>query len=353
MWVFMKKNRILVLFLVLSMLLSLISCTHEKKEPYSKSYFEYFDTVCAVYSYADESEESFAENCQIIESLFEKYHKELDIYYEYSGVNNLCTVNKRAGKEAVSVSRELMDFLLYAKEIYALTNGKTNIAMGSVLTIWHDAREASLDAPESAYLPSYDELCAAAEHTSIDAMVLDTENLTVRFSDPCLKLDVGALGKGYVAELAATLLEEKGITSYVLNVGGNLCTIGEKMGGDGWITGITNPDKSSDESFAARIVLRDTSCVTSGNYERYYTVGGVRYHHIINPDTLMPAEYFDSVTVICEDSALADALSTALFCMSYDEGSLLVGTFSGVEVLWIYADGSQDMTDGFEKLVVE
>ena len=91
-------------------------------------------------------------------------------------------------------------------------------------------------------------------------------------------------------------------------------------------------------------MLSDTSCVTSGDYERYFTVDGVRYHHIIDPDTYMPATFFSSVTVIAPDSGLADALSTALFCMSYEEGLALVQEMDNVQVLWILADGTQYRT---------
>ena len=105
---FMKKQGILALFLVFLMLLPLAGCMKPQKEPLTKTYYEYFDTVCALYSYADESEEEFLKNCRMIEEIFEKYNKELDIYYEYSGVNNLCTVNKRAGQESITVKFVLL-----------------------------------------------------------------------------------------------------------------------------------------------------------------------------------------------------------------------------------------------------
>lgn len=349
----MIKTRFFALLLALLCVLQLVACGEVEKEPMVKSYFEYFDTVCTIYSYADESEDEFRENCRSIEEIFEKYDKELDIYYEYSGVNNLCTVNKKAGGGEVKVSPELIDFLVYAKEIYAVTGGKTNIAMGSVLRLWHDARGVAQDEPERAYVPSIEELSAAAEHTNIEDLLLNTGELTVSFADPALKLDVGALGKGYVANLCAKELEEKGITSYVLDVGGNIRAIGTRPNGNGWKTGITNPDKSSSESFSARIWLSDTSCVTSGNYERYFELDGKRYHHIIDPITLMPSEYFASVSIICRDSALADALSTALFCMPYEDGLALVSTLEDVEVLWVYADGTKKMTDGFSEILVK
>ena len=86
--------------------------------------------------------------------------------------------------------------------------------------------------------------------------------------------------------------------------------------------------------------------MTSGVYERYFTVNGVRYHHIIDKDTLFPAAYYDSLTVLCRDSGLADALSTALFCMPYEDSRALADSLEGVEVLWIFPDGEQRCTDG-------
>ncbi|MBQ2739405.1 MAG: FAD:protein FMN transferase, partial [Oscillibacter sp.] len=105
------------------------------------------------------------------------------------------------------------------------------------------------------------------------------------------------------------------------------------------------------EAFAAKVDLQNTSCVTSGNYERFFTVGGTQYHHIIDQDTLFPADHCASITVITEDSGLADALSTALFCMPCDEGMSLLKTFDDVEVLWIFSDGTQRYTEGFTQLL--
>lgn len=346
----MKLKKFICFCLIMSLLLSLLSCknTEDSIKPQSKTLYRYFNTVSTVLSYRGDSEEKFTANCEAVEELLDRWHRMLDIYYEYSGINNLRTLNKNAGKGAVELDSRLIDFLIYAKEMYTLTNGRVNIAFGSVLSLWHNEREAALDNPSEAKLPSVADLTEANKHTDLSSLVIDKENSTAEITDPYMKLDVGALGKGYAAEQAAELLRERGVTSYVLNVGGNIICIGEKPNGDGWLTGITNPDRTS-EDYAAKITLKDISCVTSGDYERYYTVGGKNYHHIIDPDTLMPAEYFSSVTVLCESSALADALSTALFCMSYEDGLDLVNTLDGVEVLWIKSDGEQYKTDGFDR----
>lgn len=347
----MEIKRLLCAVLCAALFLGILtSCAlqnEEEPKTQAESYYEFFNTVSVVLSYKGDSTEEFSDNCKAVSSLLSDYHKLFDIYYEYEGVNNLKTLNKNAGKEPIKVDERLIDFLIYCKEMYTLTGGKTNVAMGSVLKLWHDEREIGLDTPENAKLPSTDALLEANLHTDINALVIDKEAGTVLISDAKVQIDVGAIGKGYAAEKAAELLEERSVTSYVLNIGGNIRAIGEKVTKGGWITGITNPDKESDEPFVCKIEIKDASLVTSGDYERFYTVDGVKYHHIIDTETLMPAEYFSSVSVLVSDSGLADALSTALFCMSYEDG-LALAKKTGAEVIWVRKNGDILMTDGIE-----
>ncbi len=319
----------------------------------TKTYYEYFDTVCHVSSYGNESREEFSDRCAELEAILKKYHRLFDIYREYEGVNNLATVNKNAGSSPVKTDPELMEFLLYAKDIYTLTDGEVNVAMGAVLSLWRECREKAADDPKTATLPSQKALEEAAKHISIDSLVIDEKACTVYISDSQASLDVGALGKGYAAERAAEALSDAGVSSYVLNFGGNIRAVGAKPDGEGWITGITDPDTSSSQAFAARVMLSDTSCVTSGSYERYFTVDGRNYHHIIDKDTLFPSEYFASVSVVTKDSALADALSTALFSMSHEEGLALCQRLGSVEVIWVGHDGSILMTEGINAILVK
>ena len=317
-----------------------------------------FDTVSEIYTYAGDTSEVFDANCEEVWSILAEYHKLFDIYYEYSGINNLCTLNKNAGGDALEVSPKLIDFLKYAKELYVLTDGEMNIMMGAVLSLWHDARESGYQ------IPSNEALAEASKHVSFDNLEIDEENNTVRIKDPNARIDVGALGKGYATEMAAKHLEDKGVTSYVLNIGGNIRLIGTKSTGEGWPTGIKNPDyfnpsnptclyswmhKDSNKDqvcdtcntaqFVKKITISDISCVTSGDYERYITVAGKQYHHIIDKDTLMPAEYFSSVTILTKNSGLADALSTALFCMDYESGREIIENIDGAFAIFVDQKG--------------
>ena len=167
--------------------------------------------------------------------------------------------------------------------------------------------------------------------------------------DSEMSLDVGAIAKGYAVELVASELEKEGVSGYALSVGGNVRCIGEKANGDRWEIGVQNPDLFSSQAYFTKVYLTDQSLVTSGNYQRFYTVAEKQYHHIIDPKTLFPKDEYASVSVIAGHSGLADALSTALFNMSYDEG-LALAEKEGAEVAWVYPDGSVRMTEGFEKL---
>ena len=335
------------MFIIIGQLVVLAGCPSnlnngenptQKVNTWKYTTFSYFDTVSYIYSYKGDTKEVFQQNCTSVMDILGEYHQLFDIYYEYSGINNLCTINKNAGGDPLVVDQKLIDFLKYAKEIYELTSGETNLMLGPVLKLWHDARTAQN------FVPTPEELQDANLHTNINFLEIDDENNTVRISDPNGRIDVGALGKGYATEKAAQYLETIGCTSYVLNIGGNIRIVGSKLDGSGWKTGITNP--TGETSYSLYLNIQDISCVTSGDYERYYTFEGKRYHHIIDKDTLMPADYFSSITILVKDSGLADALSTALFSMSYEDGKKLVDSLEGVEVIWITKDGQVIYTDG-------
>ena len=324
----------------------------QRIEPKGKVYYSYFDTVSYVYDYTGDSAERFDERSAEVSHILSDFHRLFDVYHEYSGMNNLCTLNRNAGGEPLEVDERLIDFLLCAREMYALTEGEMNVMLGAVLRLWHDCREAASNDPAGAAIPDRQALEEAARHTDISLLEIDADRRTVRIADSQAAIDVGALGKGYATEQAARFLEDDGACGYVLNIGGNIRCVGARPDGTGWVTAIRDPDRAA-EDFARRLRIADTSCVTSGVYERYFTVDGVRYHHIIDKDTLFPADYYDSLTVLCRDSGLADALSTALFCLPYEESRRIAESIDGVEVLWIFPDGEQRCTPGVEQITEE
>jgi len=324
-----------------------------KKMRYQAEFLSLFDTVTTIVGYS-ESKQEFTALAEEIKAMLTEYHQLFDIYNNYEGIHNLKTINDNAGKAPVKVDGKLLSMLRFAKKQYYTTNGRMNIAFGSVLSIWHDYRVRGISAPEEAEVPPLELLKRAAEHTNIDNLLIDEKASTVFINDPEMRLDVGAIAKGYAVERVAEILEKRGISSLIISVGGNVRTIGGKPDKKEivpWNIGIKNPDQESPHTELCSITVKDCSVVSSGSYERYYTVDGIRYHHIIDPRTLMPAAYVTNVTIVCRDSGLADALSTAVFNMPYEEGRAFIEKMDGVEALWVTKDGEIRYTDGFGKLL--
>ncbi len=346
-----KRNAILFLLVICLVGSALSSCQGFGLKKYTEHSFSYFDTVTTIIGY-EKKQDAFDTVCNEIFLDLEYYHQLFDIYNEYEGIQNLCTVNqvKNGTHQVVTAEEPILDLLQKAKDLYTLTSGKLNVAMGSVLSIWHTYRERGIEQPDTAALPSDEELLQAAAHTNIEDVILNVDQRTVYLADPHLLLDVGAIAKGYAVEKIAQRMEEKGITGYTINVGGNVRTVGARGDGTAWQVGIENPEQAEEKPYLAMLALNGESLVTSGAYQRFYTVNGERYHHIIDPATRHPSTYFESVSVVCKDSALADALSTALFSMPIEEGLALVDRMDGVAALWLFADGSirtSSQFDGF------
>ena len=318
-----------------------------KLERYEMTFLDVFDTVASITGYA-ESEEEFARQAGLLHAELKRYHEMFDIYHTYEGEDNIKAINDAAGKEAVKVDAEVIDLLKLGKEMYGKTGGKVNIAYGSVLAVWHEYREAGILDPQDAQVPPAELLKERAGHTDISKMVIDEEAGTVFLEDPQRRLDVGSIGKGFAVQRAAEYAKELGMGHVLFCIGGNVCAVGGKADGTPWKVGIEDPGLGVQGGYVQTVGITGQSLVTSGDYQRYYEVGGKRYCHIIDPDTGMPAGDFLSVTVLAEDSGAADALSTALFCMGYEEGLAVVEGMGGVEALWVMEDGGIRCSSGFK-----
>ena len=309
---------------------------------FEASFLTLFDTVTFVKGTA-ESKEAFEEKATLIHDELQRYHQFFDIYNDYEGLNNIKTVNDQAGISPVTVDPEIIALLQDCVRYYEQTGGKTNVAMGSVLRLWHDARNDGIHDPENAALPEMERLEEAAQYTDISGLVIDEANSTVYLSNPNLRLDVGAVAKGWSVQRVA----EKLPSGFLISVGGNVCATGPKFEDTPWVIGIQDP--ASDE-YLHTLYVNDFSVVTSGDYQRAYMVDGKMYHHIIDPETLMPAAYWRSVTVVCPDSGLADAMSTALFLLPLEQGMALAEK-SNVQALWVNAAGEEFMTSRFAEMI--
>ncbi len=333
-------KRIVSLILLVAVLLCgcAISGQTENKQ-YNATFLTLFDTVTTIVGRA-ESEEAFQQTAQEIHDALLRYHQLFDIYNDYEGINNLKTINDNAGIAPVQVDPVIIELLLDCRTYDELTDGKVNVAMGSVLRLWHNAREAAEPA-----LPAPELLQDAAMHCSWDTVIIDEDAGTVYLSDQAQLLDVGAVAKGWAAQRVAESAPE----GLLISVGGNVCATGPKTeDGTAWVVGINDPDGGS--TYLHTLNVTGGAVVTSGDYQRYYVVDGEVYHHIIDPDTLMPSAYWRSVTVICPDSGLADVLSTALFVLPQAEGQALLDEV-GAEAMWVDRDGNFHYSPGFEDYI--
>ncbi|HIT18102.1 MAG TPA: FAD:protein FMN transferase [Candidatus Fimivivens faecavium] len=335
-------------FLLFAALAMLLAGCGKKAERYSVSFFGAFDTMIQLTAYC-ESEAEFDRLSTLAVDSFTRLSRLYDKFQEYEGAVNLCTVNRLAGETPVTVEDELFELIAYGLE-YSKEIPGVNIAMGSVTSIWQEYLHRYQGAEDGEY-PPIGVLTAAAEHTSPEDVILDPVRKTVFFRDPELKLDLGAVAKGYATERIGRELYEMGFHCFCISSGGNIRVFdpAPEKGSHGWSVGVADPGKSpldTDAAPAASLLVRNRSVVTSGDYQRYYIVGGKRVHHIIDPETLFPSGRYRSVTVVCEDSGLADLLSTALYNLSEAEGAKLASRF-GAEAFWIYEGGKTAETDGF------
>lgn len=320
-------------------------------EKHTEKVYEYFDTITTFMGYTKDEEE-FNHYVSVLNEELKRYHQLYNSYDAFEGVNNFRTINENAGKKPVEVDSKIIELIEYSKEMYDLTGGKINIAMGSLLGLWHDAREISVDNPDEARIPEESVLKTASSHKDINAIEIDKEKNTVYISDPDVRIDIGAIGKGYATKIIAKRLEEEGLKHGILSVGGDDVLIGDNPASENsyYKIAIQNPDLEDKENpYSSVVSLRNTSVVTSGDYQRYFMVDGKRYHHIIDPETMYPSTKWRSVSVILDDIAKADTISTYLFILDYEEG-LEFAKKVGAEVLWIDEDYNSFATEGWPEV---
>ena len=307
-----------------------------------------FDTVIQIMGYT-QTQEEFEVYAGMAKERFTELNQLFDRFTLYEGMNNVKTINDNAGIAPVVVDPVMIDLIEFSIDWYHTTDGKVNIAMGPVLDIWHDYMGEYSAQPEDAKLPPMEDLQQGATFANIEDIIIDKEASTIFLKEKGMMIDVGATAKGYATEIVTEELFKAGLESLLVSAGGNVVAKNPPIDDtrDSWNIGIQNPsvDLNDPQSGSVNIVsLNQTAVVTSGDYVRYYMVEDKRIHHLIDPETLMPADHYRSVTVVTEDSGDADALSTALYCMDY-ETSQAFAQEHGLAVMWIMQDGSIAYTD--------
>lgn len=345
-------RKILTTFLAF-LLLASGAYSDGKFKKYTHTFFDTFDTVVILIGYS-ENIENFNRHAKVVEEKFRHYHKIFDAYNGYENINNLYFLNQNAYNAPVKVEKELFELIEYCKNVQPFLQNTVNIALGSVLTLWHNARDISSSHPENAYIPSKKILESASVHTNMDDVVLNDENKTIHFLDQNLKINLGSIAKGYTAELVAKYLESTEMTSFIINAGGNVRTGKKPLDGrNAWGVIVQNPSEAirgNQNAAIETLFLQNLSVVTSGDYQRFFTFENKNYHHLISPQTLYPASHMRSVTIVTKDSGLADLLSTTLFLMDYKTGKNFISLFKNVGVIWVLNDGSIEYTENIKHI---
>lgn len=310
----------------------LVSCA---SKPVDSTRFM-LNTICTVTIYAEENKDKTSEElldevfdiCQKYENMFSRTIEGSDVY----------RVNNSQG-QPVEVSDETIEILETALYFSELSDGAFDITTAPLSIRWDFEGE-------SPSVPPDDEIKELLLKVDYSKIKIDGNNVTLE--PPAEAIDLGAIAKGYIADKMAEYLRENGVTSAIISLGGNIYALGDNAEGNRpFNLGVQDP-KAEDGSILGYLQLSDKSLVTSGDYQRYFTENGKRYHHILDPKTGYPAENgLSSVTIISDSSAVGDALSTACFVLGKDKGLELINSYEGVEAIFIDQDENIFLSDGF------
>ena len=315
----MKKNKTLLLSGVLLFLCT--GCqmqTNSNSQLYEKN-FIYFDTVINLQFYANENGNDLMNHCVEMCSGYENtFSRTLE-------TSELYAINHRT-ENTVTVSDDVAQLISVGLEYYQLSNGKFDITVAPLSDLW-DFKS------EDAVVPDEDAILEALDKVGADQISLSGNTLT--FSSDQVMIDLGALVKGFVADHLKSYLVENGVSSGLLNLGGNVLTIGSRPDGSSWNIGIQKPF-DDQEPIADVVKIKDKTVVSSGIYERYFEQDGTIYHHILDPDTGYPIQNdLWGVSIICDSSLTGDALSTTCMTLGYEEAYKLINSLENTDAEFI------------------
>ena len=299
-----------------------------KSEPIVKSGF-YFDTIISVTLY-DNSKAAQLEHCMELAEMYEHYFSTKIADSDISKIN--ASVNT-----PVTVHDETIELLEKGLYYSKLSSGKFDVTIGKLTSLW-DFQAAQPAVPDSNAIK--------AAVSAIDYKKIEINGNEVMLTDADAALDLGGIAKGFIADKMKEYLVSEGITSGLINLGGNVLTIGRKTDGGSYTIGIQRPFDETGAAIAS-VQIEDQTVVTSGIYERYFEIKGGRYHHILDVDTGYP---FDngliSVSIICHNSVDGDGLSTDCFAMGLEKGMELIESLDNTEAIFITSDHEMHCSSG-------
>jgi FAD:protein FMN transferase len=260
-----------------------------------------------------------------------------NILDRFIATSEVAAINRAAGTSPVTVSAETFDVIRKSLQVGEQTAGAFDITIAPLMRLWNFGGE-------NVSIPGEEELAEARKLVNYQKVQLNAADSSVFLTDTGAQLDLGGIAKGYIVDRAADILIAHGITSASIDGGGDIRVIGSKPGGNPWRIGVRHPRDRRD--IIAIVNLHNQAIVTSGDYERFFMVNDVRYHHILDPATGMPARGVISVTVIAPDAFTADAWSTALFVLGLEAGMKIIEELPEIDAILITDDEEVHISSG-------
>lgn len=247
-----------------------------------------------------------------------------------SASSDVIRINENAGIKPVQVSTDTLNIVQRSLYYAQISGGSFDITIGPIMDLWGFGKN------EEQHVPSDEQIKKTLSLVDYKKVIVNPDNQTVYLQKPGMSLDFGGVAKGYATEEAAKVLRELGVKHALINAGGNVYALGTKPDGSSWRVGIRDP--RNENEILAVLSVKDTSVVTSGDYERYFEEGGVRYSHIIDPSTGKQAASLIQTTVVTESSTDADILNKPLFVLGHKRGMSLAESLPGVGAIFVGAD---------------
>ncbi|MFM7017201.1 FAD:protein FMN transferase [Flavobacterium sp.] len=245
-------------------------------------------------------------------------------------------INRNAGIKPIVVSEELYNLVERAIKIAEITDGAFDISYASMDKIWKF--DGSMKE-----MPSEVAIKESVSKIGYKNIILDKKNSSIYLILPGMKLGLGGIGQGYIADMVTKLLKSKGVVSGIINVSGDISTWGKQPNGKQWKVGIKNP--MNKNKIFAMFPLEDSAVETSGSYEKFVVFNGIRYSHIIDPRTGYPAKGLVSVSVFAKTTEIADALATGIFVLGKEKGMELVNKLPGISCIMVDDTGKVYASD--------
>ncbi|MBD8071437.1 FAD:protein FMN transferase [Bacillus sp. PS06] len=336
----MKIKSLVVIVIVTFFIIA--GCSQSKgsktiSTPYKQTAF-LMGTVVTVKIY-DEGKEA------VLEPVFhriEELARQITMNEENEDESEVTRINKMAGIEPVKVSEDLYKLIESGKQYSQIADGTFDISVGPLTSLWHIGYSDAKKPDES----EIQEVLSLIQYEDIE---LNEDNQTVFLKQSGMKLDLGAIAKGYITDEVLAVLKENQVETAIIDLGGNVYVMGKNTSGKDWTIGIQDPFSPRGE-IVGRIAESNISVVTSGVYERYLEVDGVKYHHILNPKDGYPySNDIAGVTIISDKSMDGDALSTSVFSKGIEDGMAFIEEIEDAEAIFISHDKKISMTSGIKK----